>query len=715
MNDTPTLFGAIFRTITETPAKAFRSLNLESRLLIREESLALVFVFKLLLAAALALGFALRVDLDSPRWALITVFIVMVPDSGLVLEKSFYRITATLVGCVAATLVVALFAQHSELVILLLAAWFGLCVCGSVRYRNFQAYAFVLAGYTACILGFPAAMDPDRAFAIMVARGTEVSVGVICAGLVSALVFPRSSKNTLRGQVDRLYDTLGARIEETFSKAPDAERNAQVQLEFIRAMTEQDATLSATAFESSGQRVFSGKIRRLNKHFTTIATRFHLLRQLRGRILGEDAAIDRALAGLDAALASAPARNTNAPSERLAAISSAREQLAERATLSRLELEKTHDAEALVDFDTYAELADSLLESYLAYATAYAGIDRLDITREHAREIVPGPTRVDWLLAGLNGLRAMIATCVLGAFWLLSDWGEGAFAITFATINYGIFASVPKPISNLKEVLLAMTIGTPIAFIWQFFLLPSAHDFTSMFALWAPIFALSGWMITRRQLAAAGALFCIWVLSLAGPENYTVPDFELFLNQAIAGIIGVAVVIGAFALIFPGGGRWISRREQRDLRRQVLHACISKKPDVDERFEHEMRELLRRIGVHRNTDYSKQNPNVRWSLVSLEIGRAVLELRAVIRAHPFSTTQRTAVRKTRTALARAFESPSAENLAEAREAVENALARLGEDKASAGVAATRDAISFLHLIRTSLLDPATPLVGETRT
>eukprot|EP01037_Dinobryon_pediforme_P029876 gene29876-33707_t len=63
-----------------------------------------IYVFKMVLAGLLALGIGYGLNLESPRSALITVFIVMQPQSGMILSKSFYRVIGTLVGSVAIVL-----------------------------------------------------------------------------------------------------------------------------------------------------------------------------------------------------------------------------------------------------------------------------------------------------------------------------------------------------------------------------------------------------------------------------------------------------------------------------------------------------------------------------------------------------------------------------------------------------------------------------------
>ena len=56
-----------------------------------------IYVFKMVAAALLALGIGYALDLESPRSAMITVFIVMQPQSGMILSKSINRVVGTLV------------------------------------------------------------------------------------------------------------------------------------------------------------------------------------------------------------------------------------------------------------------------------------------------------------------------------------------------------------------------------------------------------------------------------------------------------------------------------------------------------------------------------------------------------------------------------------------------------------------------------------------
>ena len=122
----------------------------------------MIFAAKTTASGLIALLIAFTFNLDQPQWALLTVFIVSQPQSGLVLAKSFYRIIGTLIGAAVALLLVALFAQERVLFLGALALWIGGCTFGSQYARNFAAYSFVLSGYTVAIVGIPAALEAEQ-------------------------------------------------------------------------------------------------------------------------------------------------------------------------------------------------------------------------------------------------------------------------------------------------------------------------------------------------------------------------------------------------------------------------------------------------------------------------------------------------------------------------------------------------------------------------
>src|SRR4029077_303505 len=81
--------------------------------------------------------------------------------------------------------------QYGELFVIAVAIWIFFCAFAAQTVRNFASYGFQLAGYTVAIVGIPAALQPDGAYPLVVARFTEIVLGIICAALVSRLFFVR--------------------------------------------------------------------------------------------------------------------------------------------------------------------------------------------------------------------------------------------------------------------------------------------------------------------------------------------------------------------------------------------------------------------------------------------------------------------------------------------------------------------------------------------
>jgi uncharacterized membrane protein YccC len=60
-----------------------------------------LFIFKMTLAVILAMWISIRFELGQPSTAMITFFVLMQPQTGMVLTKSIYRAFGTIFGTLA--------------------------------------------------------------------------------------------------------------------------------------------------------------------------------------------------------------------------------------------------------------------------------------------------------------------------------------------------------------------------------------------------------------------------------------------------------------------------------------------------------------------------------------------------------------------------------------------------------------------------------------
>ncbi len=222
---------------------------------------AVVFSGKTFAAALIALFISFWLGLDEPYWSLLTVFIVAQPDSGLVLAKGFYRLCGTAVGILVTTALVFGLAQYGELFIASLAVWIGVCAFAARGRRNFFSYGFQLAGYTAAIVGIPAALNTDAAYTLIVARSTEITLGIGCMGLVSRLVLPLELAPKLTALARQLFHRVDHFAELAIDPATRPEQLASEREALAKDFGALETMRSSAFFESVEARLMDSPLR----------------------------------------------------------------------------------------------------------------------------------------------------------------------------------------------------------------------------------------------------------------------------------------------------------------------------------------------------------------------------------------------------------------------------------------------------------------------
>ncbi|MGH9594355.1 MAG: FUSC family protein, partial [Bryobacteraceae bacterium] len=156
------------------------------------------FAIRAWVASMLALYAAYALQLESPYWAWLTVWLVAQPTPGMLLSKSLYLVLGTVAGAVLGVTLIALFAQAPELFVLGLALVVGGCTVASNALTNFRAYATVLAAYTAGLIASGAINTPDQVFFIAMARTSCILTGIACSILVVSIFAPHRSEAETR-------------------------------------------------------------------------------------------------------------------------------------------------------------------------------------------------------------------------------------------------------------------------------------------------------------------------------------------------------------------------------------------------------------------------------------------------------------------------------------------------------------------------------------
>ena len=131
---------------------------------------AALFSVKCFAAAMISYYISLRIGFSQPVWAVTTVYLVSQPLAGAVLSKALYRLLGTFLGGAAAVIFLPAFVNEPLVLSFVLALWLGLCIYIAQLDRTPRSYIFLLAGYTASVIGFPSVLAPAGIFNTAILR-----------------------------------------------------------------------------------------------------------------------------------------------------------------------------------------------------------------------------------------------------------------------------------------------------------------------------------------------------------------------------------------------------------------------------------------------------------------------------------------------------------------------------------------------------------------
>ncbi|NQE48611.1 FUSC family protein [Herbaspirillum rubrisubalbicans] len=696
----------------------------------RSEAPTWVYVFKMVFAGLLALGIGYGLDLESPRSALITVFIVMQPQSGMILAKSFYRVIGTLVGSAAIVLFVDLFAQTPELFLLASALWIGLCTVGSAHYRNFRSYGFVLSGYTVALIGLPAALHPATTFDSVMTRVTEIMVGIVCVGLVSALVFPQASAPSLvriiRGRFTAFVDLVSA----TLGGTADRQQLEATNARFVGDIIGLEALRSAAIFEDPEVRVRSGRLTRMNSEFMALSTRVHALHQLMNRLHANPApSAQVVIAAISPYFRQVQPLLTRASGEPvMSAVDAAdaalkldafKHELPRRVRATRGTLaDQCQSDSALLDFDTASELLYRVIEELHAYTLTYASLNQ----RHHEREqwehsYAPKTSMTTALIAGARAALVMLG---LSAFWIASGWPSGDVAVLNAAAFCAITSAAPDPAKATRTVVIGVLFAAVAGYIYTFHILPRLDGYWMLASALTPVLMLAVLLTTKPKWAGYGLGICIFFPFLAVPDNFAHFNAAGYINESVALVVSLLVTAVAFMVLLPPTTDWTVRVLEKQLRKQVVDACFGKLGHLALKFESGTRDLMHQITLFTGSRPLLRQKALGWMFATLEVGHAIIELRTELHGIRTETpdllpaSAYAALNRLRQTIPALFAEPSAATLEAALAANDTTIVEVQSTigphyRERSERHRLQRTLSYLHFIRTALLDEQSPL------
>jgi uncharacterized membrane protein YccC len=536
----------------------------------------LLFGLRLWASVSLALYVAFWLELDNPVWAGTSAAIVCQPHLGASLRKGWYRMIGTLVGAVAIVALTACFPQDRVPFLGGLALWGGTSALAATLLRNFAAYAAALAGYTAAIvagdlLGATGGVNAGAAFLLAVSRGSEIIIGIVCAGIVLAATDLGDAPRRLAALFGAIASEIADRFTGTLTVAgTNFDDTQRIRWEFVRRVIALDPVIDEAIGESSQLRYYSPVLQRaVDGLFTALvgwrAVAYHLVRLSNDQARREAAVV---LESVPQQLRSASQHDQLArwiadpiEPDRLCAVASER--------LTALPAE-TPSLRLLAD--QTARVLAGMMHALKGLALLVADPASRVPRRGSKRLRVP-----DWLPALVNAGRAFAAIGAVALFWIVTEWPSGASAISFTAIIVILLApradqAYASGIAFLLGTLLNVVLTATIAFA----VLPGSGAET--FAAFSLVIGLClvpiGTLLAQAQRPWEIGMFTgmtMTFMPLLAPTNQMVYDTVRFYNGTVAIVAGTAVALLSFRLLPPLSPAYRTRRllalSLRDLRR----------------------------------------------------------------------------------------------------------------------------------------------------
>lgn len=527
-----------------------------------------VFSAKTFASAMLALYIGLALNFDRPYWGMATAYMVAQPLTGAMRSKGAYRFLGTLLGSVAAVALVPNLVASPVLLSLAMALWVGVCLYFAVLDRTPRAYVFMLAGYTAAIIGFPAVTTPDQIFDIALLRVEEITLGIVCATVIGTVVFPRPLGPALLKRVDAWFDygrNWGVAV--LTGRADAAEIKADRRL-LAATSGEIGMLASHVSYDTSFLQSATRPLTVLRGRIVALLPVMAAIQDWRGELAAHGGVppdladlMDRTAAWMASEYDAAPAEGhvlREAIRQALVAQPPPRawQEVVRASLLARLD-----------------DLVAIVLDARALRRQVGAGASDLP-PLELPQALAPDTTRWrDHGMALLSAAAAVIEVLLVCAVWIATAWPDGANAALFVAVLCSFFATQDDPTPSILTFLGFTILAVFIDAIYLFAILPRVVDFLGLVLVMAPVFLVAGALIPGPATTLPALAVAVNGASLLALSDTYNADFDAFVNSSIAVVVGGATAAVVTSLMRSVGAEWTAQRLRRVTWRAVAAAA----------------------------------------------------------------------------------------------------------------------------------------------
>lgn len=519
-----------------------------------------IFSVNCFAAAMLALFVSFSLGLERPFWAMATVYITSQPMSGAVRSKAVFRLAGTAIGGLVTVLLVPTLVNAPVLLSLALASWVAGCQFVSLLDRTPRSYLFMLAGYTAALIGFPSVTHPEAIFDTAVLRVQEIGIGVLCAAVIHSVIFPRSVVGVYGTRAKAVLATAEHWIADILAEEP-ATRTAPERRRLAADVTDLHVTATHIPFDTA-------RIRPTRALLTGLQDRLVQLIPL-------VSAVEDRLRGL-AAIGPLPPEVSQAvaqvrgwvvdPTASVGADGIVQEgRVSDQPDAGKPDIApptQARDWSGLLALNLIARLGE-LVDALAETRALVAAVADPEASHATVAGVTARPLHRDDGLALLSATATLLTVLGCCLFWVVTGWPEGAVAAMIAAVVCCFFATLDDPVPAQRGFLIWTVASLPLAAVYLFAILPMIDGFAMLCLALAPaLLALGAVMAIPSWYGRMIPMLIGFAGGLALTNVYTV-DAASFFNSSVAQVIGVAAAMTMTRLVRSIGAGTAIRRLRR--------------------------------------------------------------------------------------------------------------------------------------------------------
>jgi uncharacterized membrane protein YccC len=293
----------------------------------------------------------------------------------------------------------------------------------------------------------------------------------------------------------------------------------------------------------------------------------------------------------------------------------------------------------------------------------FIAINRLDDLLEHASVLVGSlrafadqsakpidirlPHHRDVNTALINGLRGVILTWLLGAFWIYTAWPSGNQLFAVAVPICCLVAASERQQADSIAFCLGVAIAAVAGFFCTFGLLTQISGFPLLAAALAPFILVGAYLSTKPRYAGGATGFLIFFVTFVSPHNPMTFDMSTYLNTTFANVFGMAVVLPCFRVIFPQNHWRSTVKLARDISRSLGRLAASPRLSGLLQWEYRAHDRLAVMATRLSFDNPSRAALINGGLAAIRIGREIVRTQSLLEKAPLDNG-------TRDIVARAF-------------------------------------------------------------